>query len=177
MGVLVSGCLFFCSHLFASACLPACRALGACLPWVPACLPALGACLPALGPCLLPALGACPPTLGACRPSMPAGLGCLSACLLCLPAFLDQTEFVVIFLFSSVGVDSVAQRTRAGSRIGYLQSVNGRISARPVPDSVRSSAAFRAKHACTSYGKDLATWRQTSRWRRAPSGGSGEGPT
>ena len=68
MGVVVSGCLFFCSDLFASACLPA-----------------LGACLPALG---------------------------------CLYAYLDQTELVVIFLSSSVGVDSVAQRIRVGSRIG-----------------------------------------------------------
>ena len=92
-------------------------------------------------------------------------------------AYIDQTESVVIFLFSSVRVDSVAPRHPRWLKNRQLAFRNGRISARPVPDSVRSSAAFRAKHACTSYGKDLATWRQTSRWRLAPSGGSGEGRT
>ena len=68
MGVWVSGCLFFCSYLFASACLPACLgclpALGGVLSWVPAglgYLPALGARLP---------------------------VGCLPACIVCRPAFL-----------------------------------------------------------------------------------------
>ena len=37
-------------------------------------------------------------------------------------ANLDQTEFVAIFLCSSVRVDSVAQRTRVGSKIGHSHS-------------------------------------------------------
>ena len=85
-------------------CLPACLgrllALGACRAWVLASLPWVPACLP------------CVP---ACRPRVPAGLGCLYA-------YLDQTELVVVFLFSSVGVGSVPPRIRVGSRIGHSHS-------------------------------------------------------
>ena len=124
LGVLVSGCLFF---------------VHTCLP-LPACLPALGASLPALGACWprVPADIGCLPAFGACLPWVPAGLGCLHA-------YLDQTEFVVIFLSSSVGVDSVAQRTRVGSRIGHSHSeMEG------------------SRPAAPALSRD-------SRWRRAPS--------
>ena len=88
-----------------------------CLP-LPACLPAGLGCLPTCLGCLpLPAcLGACLGCLlGACLPWVPAGLGCLYA-------YLDQIEFVAIFLFSSDRVDSVAQRIHVGSKIGHSHS-------------------------------------------------------
>ena len=69
-------------------------------------------CLFSVGTCLSLLLGAC----------LPACLGCLPARLGCLPAFLDQTELVVIFLFSSVRVGSVAQRILVGSRSGHSHS-------------------------------------------------------
>ena len=68
---------------------------------------------------------------------------------------LGQSEFLVIFLFSSVGVDSVSTTHQRWLKNRLLAFRNGRISARC---------------ACLVPG-------QTSRWRRAPSGRSGEGRT
>ena len=55
----------------------------------------------------------------ACRTWVPACLPWVHAGLGCLYAYLDWKEFVAIFLFSSVRVDSVAQRIHVGSRIGH----------------------------------------------------------
>ena len=63
-------------------------------------------CLFSVHTCL-PAVGARLPALAARRPWVPA---CLPACLGCLHAYLHQTEFVAIFLFSSVRDDSVGPR-------------------------------------------------------------------
>ena len=85
-GVRAYGCVgvwvsFFCSCLFASACLgvPACLpALGPCLPWVPARLGCLPACPPALGaPTVSTTRGTVPFTLVTAQheriPSQPYG--------------------------------------------------------------------------------------------------------
>ena len=104
-------------------CLPSVPAGLGCFPACLRCLPAFDACLPSVVPTYLPWVPAFLPWVPACLPCLPASLGRLPAlgaclpwvaalggCLGCLHAFLDQTEFVVIFLFSSVRVVCVSPR-------------------------------------------------------------------
>ena len=66
-----------------------------------------------------------------------------------LPSFPARSELIVLHHASALAQES-ATHVLKWKDLGPLRL--------PCPSSVKSSAAFGAKHACTSYGKDLATW-------------------
>ena len=120
-GVWVCWCLgvFFSVHtcLLLLACLPACRALGACRPWVPA---GLG-CLPALPACLLACLpwGACPPALGACLRTLIRKNSLLSS-------FPVRSELTVLRSASAPAQESaICSQSMEGSRPALSRTASG----------------------------------------------------